>query len=132
MYAYLLDKVSGGIEDVVRVGEDSWELKKSFTFVVHNNGVITNYVVPKGYRIDCASIPPSILPFFGDRPKKEVMYPSYILHDYMYAKKEYVDRKLTDDIMLALMDRYNEPNTKFKRFLVYQACRLFGENGFVK
>jgi hypothetical protein len=119
----------GSVTDIVNIGKNRWQLTKQFVFYVFTDRGLRIYKVPNGFICDLASIPCNFDWLFGKKTI-ERMFPAYVLHDYMYDKVEFTDRKYADDIMLKLMDKHQEPKETWKRNLIYTAVRAFGWAGF--
>lgn len=107
----------------------------SFERISHNKYMLLNdltvFIAPslpiiacKGSMTDFASVP-RFFHFFIDKDDNSIAIPA-IAHDALYAS-EFVDRKVADTILLALMKYAKAPF--ITRNLVYMAVRIGG--GFV-
>jgi len=124
--AYLKE---GSLEDIVRIDKDRWQLTKEFVYYVFTEAGLRVYKVPNGFICDLASIPPHFDWLFG-RKTVDRVYPSYVLHDYMYDMIEFTDRKYADDVMMKIMEYYGNPKEGWKRALIYTAVRAWGWVGW--
>lgn len=113
----------------------SWVLYESISVTLVDGNTIT---IPIGFETDLSSVPRwlwGIAPPFGN------FVLAAIVHDYLYhtnyresdlgARKA---RRLADDTMLSLSNKYNN-STLFKKadnYLRYAAVRLFGANIYKK
>ena len=84
-------------------------------------------IASKGTVTDFASVP-RLFHFFMDKDDNSIAIPA-IAHDVLYAS-EFVDRKVADTILMALMKHAGAPF--ITRYLVYLAVRVGGKFVWLK
>lgn len=86
----------------------------------------TTLIIPKGFICDGASIPRFFWRVIGT-PKAFDYQAAALVHDYMYRYASVymrpVSREYADAVLFALLA---SPRTRFRRWLIYYAVRLFG------
>lgn len=110
------------------ISPDRWRLEEDVhCTILYVGGFTVDVTVPKGFTLDCASIPEFVLPLFGKKPR--VMLEAAVVHDYLY-ETQIVSRKVADQVMLDIMVIFGNPASAYKRWLIYNAVRMFGAPGF--
>lgn len=82
------------------------------------------FVVPKGFVFDGASIPPILWTFLHPMGRYRN---AALVHDYLYSTGR-VEKYRADDIFLEMMAKLKVP--LHRRRLMYRAVQLFGRGGY--
>lgn len=85
-----------------------------------------NYVIPKNFQTDLASIPRPLWPIVA--PQYTGFIAPAILHDYLYRCHPGVTRKFADEVLYSAL--IINGVTTFTATKFYLAVRLFGGNHF--
>lgn len=104
--------------DFRRLGEDKYEILNDVTVFI---APATPIILYKGSITDFASIP-KLFHIFIDKDDNAIAIAS-LVHDALY-KSEWVDRRVADAILIALMKYRRAP--LWKRAMVYAGVRLGG------
>lgn len=102
------------------VGKNKWAVFIGFDYHVGSYPSDEIIHVPEGFVTNFASVPRIFWPLIGpiDEHGKAA-----VIHDYCYSQGAYSKRR-SDDIFLEAMEVLNV--SKWKRFCIYWAVRLFG------
>lgn len=84
------------------------------------------YVIPKGFETDLASIPRLLWPIFA--PHYAGFVAPAILHDYLYSLNGAISRRFADEVLYSALIAENV--TKFTAYKFYLGVRLFGSDHF--
>lgn len=104
--------------DFRRLAEDKYEILNDITVFI---APATPVILYKGSITDFASIP-KLFHIFIDKDDNAIAIAS-LVHDALY-KSEWVDRRVADSILIALMKYRNAP--LWKRVMVYTGVRMGG------
>lgn len=113
------------------VGEFEGRKVREFTepFTFYYLGYLIT--IPKGFQTDCASVPrvPLLWWLFGD----EGEIAAYC-HDYLYRIDSvlFVPKYFADNCFLEMMKFTNDPDTEWKRTLMFKAVSWFGKGSYHK
>lgn len=118
-------EITGNCYNLKQINKNTWETKEELTYKL-NKAVFT---IKAGFVFDGASIPAPFLPMFGKKPN--IMLEAAIIHDFLY-KNKIENRLYADNIMLEIMNHYNNPKYQWQRDLIFWAVRTFGMTGWGK
>jgi len=118
-------EIIGNCYNLRQIGKNKWATKEELTYKI-NRAI---YVIPVGFVCDCASIPAPFLPLFGKKPN--IMLESAVIHDFLY-KNKIESRLYADEVMLGVMNKFNNPKYQWQRDAIYWAVRTFGMTGWGK
>lgn len=85
------------------------------------------YIIPKGFQTDLASIPRFLWPIFA--PQYTGFVAPAILHDYLYRCNNHITRLYADEVLYSAL--ITENVTPFTASKFYIGVRLFGGSHFV-
>lgn len=125
----------GGVEEWDFATEDDFEVlsdisirtSKNFSIEVmyHREGsediIRKDFVIPKGWTFDGASIPPVFWNLIGEPTEKDFRIPAMV-HDWLYGER--FNRELSDEIFKELLDL--DGVSVVHQHLMWLAVRVFG------
>lgn len=85
------------------------------------------YVIPKNFQTDLASIPRILWPILS--PQYSGFVRPAILHDYLYRCDNHIARKFADEVLYSAL--ISENVTAFTAYKFYLGVRIFGDSHFV-